>query len=187
MTLDFATLATFSWYVSWLVTLACVPKHPIMCAVVRTTYRLQQAQLVDPMAALLYEHQLDTQAAEPIVHETSPAPQAGVTPQLDPAYSLPHPNARESTERQAQGTEDTDAPGTSAAYSRPASLGWGRLKKVKLAAKADGSQDVGSKRKWDPDTGGYAKLLCMSILDARQETQSIFLKLCCSSEESWTV
>lgn len=128
-----------------------------MCAVVRTTYELQQAQLADPMAALQYEHQLATQAAEPIEHEPSPAPQAEATPQLDPAYSLPHPNARESTERQAQVTEDTDAPGTSAAHSRPASLGWGRLKKVKLAAKADGSQDVGSKRKWDPDTGGYAK------------------------------
>ena len=164
-------------FISGLLTLECVPKHAIMCAVVRTTYELQQAQLADPTAALQYEHQLATQAAEPIdiEYEPSPAPQAEATPQLDPAYSLPHPNARESTERQVQRTEDTNAPGTSAAHSRPASLGWGRLKKVKLAAKADGSQDVGSKRKRDADTGGYAKLLCMCRLDAHQETRLLVL------------
>ena len=155
-----------------------------MCAVVRTTYELQQAQLADPTAALQYEQQLATQAADPSEHEPSPAPQAEAIPQLDPAYSLPHANARESTERQAQGTEDTDAPGTSAAHSRPASLGGGRLKKVKLAAKADGSQDVGSKRKRETDPGGDAPL-CMCRLDADQETHLLRVKLCCSSEESW--
>ena len=155
-----------------------------MCAVVRTTYELQQAQLANPMAAVQYEHQLAAQVAEPIDHETSPAPQAEAPPQLDPAYSLPYANARESTERHAQGTEDTDAPGTSAAHSRPASLGWGRLKKVKMAAKADGSQDVGSKRKRDADTGRDAKLLCMCRLDADQKTHILSVNLYCSSEES---
>lgn len=131
----------------------------------RTTYELQQAQLADPAAALQYEHQVAIQAAESIEHEheLSPAPEAEAAPELDPAYSLPHANATQSTERQAQGTEDTHAPGTSAAHSRPASFGWGRLKKVRLAGKADGSQDVGSKRKRDGDTGGCTMLLCVSV------------------------
>ena len=146
-----------------------------MCAVVKTTFELQQAQLIDPMAALQYEHQLPAQAMEPNQQEPSPAPQAEANPQLDPAYSLP--NARESTERQTQGTEGTEAPGTSAAHSKPASLSWGRLKKVKLAAKADGSQDGGSKRKRDADTGGCAQLLCMFTV--HDETQSSFVIMCC--------
>lgn len=121
----------------------------LVCAVARTTFELQQAQLADPVGALHYEHQLATQAVAPTQHETSPAPQLG------PAPLQPHANVRESAERQAQGDEDGAAPGTSVAHSRPASLGWGRLKKVKLAARADGSQDVGSKRRRDADTGGF--------------------------------
>lgn len=104
----------------------------------RTTYELQQAQLADPAAALQYEHQLAIRAAESIEdeHEPSPAPQAEAAPELDPAYSLPHANAGQSTERQA---------------------------KVRLAGKADGSQDVGSKRKRDGDTGVCTTLLCVSV------------------------
>ena len=44
-------------------------------------------------------------------------------------------------------TGEASAPGDSAANSRLQSQGWGRLKKVKLAAKADGSQEVGTKRR----------------------------------------
>ena len=140
-----------------------------MSAVVRTTSELQRAQLADPVAALHYEHQLATQAAEPAQHEPSPAPQAEATPLLDAAHSLPYTDARESAERQAQGTEDNDAQGASMAHSRPASLGWARLKKVKLAARADGSQDVGSKRKRDADAGGGTKLMCLCTLDNDRE------------------
>lgn len=125
-----------------------------MVAVARTTFELQQAQLADPIGALRYEHQLATQAVAPDPHETSPAPQLG------PASSLPHAIAGELVQKPAHADEDTDAPGTSAAHSRPASLGWGRLKKVKLAARADGSQDVGSKRRRDADTGGCATGIC---------------------------
>lgn len=124
-----------------------------MFAVARTTSELQQAQLADPIGAVRYEHQLATQVVAPGPRETSPAPQLG------PASSLPH--ARELVQKQAHADEDTDAPGTSAAHSRPASLGWGRLKKVKLAAWADGSQDIGSKRRRDVDTGGCATSICM--------------------------
>ncbi len=74
---------------------------------------------------------------------------------------MPHALHRESAEGQGHETEDTDAPGSSAAHSKPASQGWGRLKKVKLAAQADGSQDVGSKRKRDQDPGSDA--ICASM------------------------
>lgn len=154
---------------------SCGLKGLAVCAVVKTTFELQQAQLTDPIAALQYEHQLAARALEPIEHEPSPAPQAEANPQVDPAYSLPH--ARESAERRTQGTEDTEAPGTSAAHSKPASLGWGRLKKVKLAAKADGSQDGGSKRKRDADTGGGAQLLCMCTI--HDDIRSSVVVMCC--------
>ena len=121
------------------------------CAVARTTVDLQQAQMADPAAALQYQRQLDGQGAASIQHEPSPAPEANSS--LDPAYSLPQSHARESAERHAQLADDTDEPGISAAHSKPASLGWGRLKKVKLAAKAEGSPDIGSKRRRDTDTG----------------------------------
>ena len=126
----------------------------LLFAVARTTFELQQAQLADPIGALRYEHQLATYAVAPSHHEPSPVPQ------LDPASSMLHANAKELAERQAHGEEDTDAPGTSVAHTRPASLGWARLKKLKLAARADGSQDVGSKRRRDADTGGYAIGMC---------------------------
>lgn len=118
---------------------------------------LQQAQLADPVAAVHYERQLATQTAAPDVHEPPHAPQPEATPQLNPAQSLPQLHGRESAERQAEEPEDIDAPGMSAGNSKPVSLGWGRLKKVKLAAKAEGSQDVGSKRKRDTDTGDCTK------------------------------
>lgn len=131
-------------------------------AVARASTELQQAQLADPIAALHYEHQLATQPAQAPQSETSPAPQSDPGPlQLGP-QSVPHALHRESAERQGHETEDTDAPGSSAAHSKPASQGWGRLKKVKLAAQAEGSQDVGSKRKWDQDPGSGA--LCASMI-----------------------
>ena len=120
--------------------------------------------MTDPVAALRYEQQLATQAPAATQHEPSPAAQPEATHQLELIHSLPQSRARESPERQAQETgEDTDAPDTGAAHSKPASLGWGRLKKVKLAAKAEGSQDVGSKRKRDADTGEPSRLLSMPI------------------------
>lgn len=75
---------------------------------------------------------------------------------------MPHALHRESAEGQGHETEDTDAPGSSAAHSKPASQVWGRLKKVKLAAQAEGSQDVGSKRKGDQDTGSEASCVSMT-------------------------
>lgn len=54
--------------------------------------------------------------------------------------------AAPSAEPESRGGETASAPGDSAANSRLQSQGWGRLKKVKLAAKADGSQEVGTKR-----------------------------------------
>ena len=138
-----------------------------ICAVARTTVELQQAQMTDPVAALHYKQQLATQAPAATQHEASPAVLPEATPQHDLTYSLPQSGARESVERQAQETgEDTDAPDTSAAHSKPASLGWERLKKVKLAAKAEGLQDVGSKRKRDPDTGECSRLSSMSMLQS---------------------
>lgn len=166
--------------------MSCVLKGPVVCAVVKTTFELQQAQLVDPMAALQYEHQLAAQAMEPTEHEPSPAPQAEANPQVDPVYLPPHANARESTERRTQGTEDTEAPGTSAAHSKPASLGWGWLKKVKLAAKADGSQDGASKRKRDADTGGCAKLLRMCTVHDKT-CSSVVVKRCWAGQRAGTL
>lgn len=123
------------------------------CAVARTTTELHQAQLADPVAALHYQHQQATQPTASPHLEASPAPQSDYAAQLDPVQSLPHDPVRECEDQQGHETEETDAPGSSAAHSKPASLGLGRLKKVKLAAQAEGSQDVGSKRRRDQDTG----------------------------------
>lgn len=126
--------------------------------IARATTQLQQAQLADPIAALHYEHQLATQPVQAPQSEASPAPQSDPGPlQLGP-QSVPHALHRESAEGQGHETEDTDAPGSSAAHSKPASQGWGRLKKVKLAAQAEGSQNVGSKRKQDQDPDGQEEV-----------------------------
>lgn len=86
--------------------------------------------------------------------EASPAPQSDLgAPQQGPDQSMPHAAGTESAEQQGHETEDTDAPGNSAAHSKPVSQGWGRLKKVKLAAQAEGSQVVGSKRRREQDPG----------------------------------
>ncbi|KAA6425122.1 MAG: hypothetical protein FRX49_04618 [Trebouxia sp. A1-2] len=130
--------------------------------IARATTELQQAQLADPIAALHYEHQLATQPAQAPQSEASPAPQSDPGPlQLGP-QSVPHALHRDSAEGQGHETEDTDAPGSSAAHSKPASQGWGRLKKMKLAAQADGLQDVGSKRKRDQDPDGQEEVASQS-------------------------
>lgn len=54
--------------------------------------------------------------------------------------------AAQSVEPESHG-EEAPAPGNSAANSKLQSQGWGRLKKVKLAAKAEASQEVGTKRR----------------------------------------
>ena len=129
-----------------------------MHAVARTTAELQHAQWADPAAALLYERQPANQPqpdASPQL-ETSPVPpsehpvQAGLEHE---SVAAPHTGMRDSGDLEGHETEDTDAPVSSAGHSKPVSLGWGRLKKVKLAAHAEGSQDVGSKRRHDQDTG----------------------------------
>ncbi|KAL0021383.1 hypothetical protein WJX77_010282 [Trebouxia sp. C0004] len=132
--------------------------------IARATTELQQAQLADPIAALHYEHQLATQPAQGPQSEALPAPQSDPASLQLGSQSLPHALHRESAEGQGQGheTEDTDAPGSSAAHSKPASQGWGRLKRVKSAAQAEGSQDIGSKRKRDQDTDGQEEVASQS-------------------------
>ena len=103
------------------------------------------------MAALQHELQLATQPAASLQLEGSPAPQLESALQLDHIH--PHAAVRQSVDKQAHETEDANAPNSSAVHDKPASLGWGRVKKIKLAAQAEGSQDVGSKRRLDQDAG----------------------------------
>lgn len=64
----------------------------------------------------------------------------GLAARASPGWAADQPS-------EGSGAGEGNAPGSSAAHSKPASLGWGRLKKVKLAAQTEGSQGMGTKRR----------------------------------------
>ena len=108
----------------------------------------QEIETVAAMSFLPLQSTASLTAVNPTAeHKVTVAMQLGLEAEAVAAHVTSTFAAAPSAEPESRAGETASAPGDSAANSRLHSQGWGRLKKVKLAAKADGSQEIGTKRR----------------------------------------
>lgn len=115
------------------------------------TLEMQLAKEIETVAAMSFlplQGTASLTALNPTAeHKVTVAMQLGLGAEAVAAHVTSAFAAAPSAEPESRGAETASAPGDSAANSRLQSQGWGRLKKIKLAAKADVSQEIVIKRR----------------------------------------